>query len=72
MKRVREALDTTIIGTNKNRFVLRYDANLNRFVLSNIKEKLIRAAQDDDLADRFIEVIEPHINVETTEDYGTF
>ena len=72
MKRVREALDASIIGTNSNRFVLKYDASQNKFVLASIKEKLTLASQDDNLSDRFIEVIEPHIDVETTEDYGTF
>jgi len=72
MSRLRDLLDTISPGFGDNRKVLRYDSSQDKFILTNIKEKLSLAAQDDDLADRFIEVIEPHIDVETTEDYGTF
>ena len=72
MSRLRDLLDTTPPVFGDNRKVLRYDSSQDKFILTNIKEKLSLASQDDDLDDRFIEVIEPHIDVETTEDYGTF
>jgi len=72
MSKLRNLLDVITPGIGDNRKVLRYDSSQDKFILTNIKEKLSLASQDDDLDDRFIEVIEPHIDVETTEDYGTF
>ena len=72
MSNLRDLTDIVTPSSGDNRKVLRYDASQNKFVLTNIKEKLTLAVQDNDLADRFIEVIEPHIDVEPTEDYGTF
>jgi|DEB0MinimDraft_6_1074348.scaffolds.fasta_scaffold03008_5 hypothetical protein len=72
--RTTRLLEDTNFGSlvGKNKYVLKYNATNNKFELANIDLKLIQSATDDDVADRFIEVIEPFIDVDVTEDYGTF
>jgi hypothetical protein len=72
--RTTRLLEDTNFGSlvGKNNYVLKYNATNNKFELANIDLKLIQSSVDDDIADRFIEVIEPFIDVDVTEDYGTF
>lgn len=72
LRNARELRDSLISNLGTIKQVLKYNAAEDKFELANIKTKLQKAIEDDDLPDNFVEVAKKGILSKTILDYGSF
>ena len=72
LRNARELHDSLISNLGTIKQVLKYNATEDKFELANIKTKLQKAIEDDDLPDNFVEVAKKGILSKTILDYGSF
>ena len=72
LRNARELRDSLISNLGTIKQVLKYNATEDKFELANIKTKLQKAIEDDDLPDNFVEVAKKGILSKTILDYGSF
>lgn len=72
LRNARELRDSLISSSGTIKQVLKYNAAEDKFELANIKTKLEKAVEDDDLPDNFVEVAKKGILSKTILDYGSF
>tara|TARA_B100001063_G_C16772728_1_gene562814 strand:+ start:2466 stop:2696 length:231 start_codon:yes stop_codon:yes gene_type:complete len=72
LRNARELGDSLISNLGTIKQVLKYNATEDKFELANIKTKLQKAIEDDDLPDNFVEVAKKGILSKTILDYGSF
>ena len=72
LRNARELRDSLISNLGTIKQVLKYNAAEDKFELANIKTKLQKAIEDNDLPDNFVEVAKKGILSKTILDYGSF
>lgn len=72
LRNARELGDSLLSNSGTIKQVLRYNAAEDKFELANIKTKLQKAIEDDDLPNTFVEVAKKGILSKTILDYGSF